>query len=96
VIDVTSLDALVTLAEKYESVIVEHDEAQGPTYLVWDAGMLFRYTAARASVASDTETSHDEAISPLRVRKGQPASAAEPPTPKSKPRSQGARRKPSA
>lgn len=42
-IDVTSLDALVQVAKKYETVIVEVADADPAEFLLWDDGMVFRF-----------------------------------------------------
>jgi hypothetical protein len=94
VIEVASLDALVTVAEKYESVIVEH----GSTYLVWDDGMLFRYGTERAGAVSTAEQPSDEAIVRLKAASAttRSTSPAKAPTPKARARAEGTRRKPSS
>lgn len=41
--DVTSMEALATLAKRYESMIMHVVEGGRDSYLVWDDGMLYRY-----------------------------------------------------
>lgn len=43
VIDVASLDALVDVAKKYETMIVEVQSGERLEYLLWDDGMVFRF-----------------------------------------------------
>lgn len=42
-VDVTTLDALVEIAKKYETVIIELPAHDGHEYLLWDDGMVFRF-----------------------------------------------------
>jgi hypothetical protein len=54
--DVTSMEALATLAKRYESMIMHVVEGGGDSYLVWDNGMLYRYrplTGAGPAVSDD-------------------------------------------
>jgi hypothetical protein len=47
-IDVTSMDALVQLAERSERLILHHHRDDGDTYLIDDEGTLYRYQAGAA------------------------------------------------
>ncbi len=47
-IDVTSMDALVQLAERSERLILHHHRGDGDTYLIDDEGTLYRYQAGVA------------------------------------------------
>jgi signal peptidase I len=47
-IDVTSMDALVKLAERSERLILHHHRDDGDTYLIDDEGTLYRYQAGAA------------------------------------------------
>lgn len=76
-IDVTSLDALVQVAKKYETVIVEVVDADPGEFLLWDDGMVFRFVDV---------PEHDAvaAVSPsrplVRLRRNEvPAASAEAP-----------------
>jgi hypothetical protein len=60
VADVGSLDALVDLAEKYESMIMENKDVDGSTYLLWDDGMLYRYTIGTPTTESPTQLLEDD------------------------------------
>jgi hypothetical protein len=48
-IDVTTMDALVALAERSERLILHHRDADAETYLVDDAGTLFRHRIPTAA-----------------------------------------------
>jgi hypothetical protein len=50
-IDVTTIDALVALAERSERLILHHRGADADTYLVEDAGTLFRHRIRLAAAA---------------------------------------------
>jgi hypothetical protein len=41
--DLASLDALVEIAKKYETVILELRDEAGTDFLLWDDGLAFRY-----------------------------------------------------
>ena len=43
VIDLATLDALVEVAKKYETMIVEIESSDGVEFLLWDDGMVFRF-----------------------------------------------------
>lgn len=43
VADVESLDALVEIAKKYETMILELPVHEHTEYLLWDDGMVFRF-----------------------------------------------------
>jgi hypothetical protein len=46
-IDVTTIDALVALAERGERLILHHHGVDADTYLVDDGGTLFRFRIGR-------------------------------------------------
>jgi hypothetical protein len=50
-IDVTTMDALVALAERSERLILHHRDADADTYLLDDAGTLFRHRIPQAAAA---------------------------------------------
>jgi hypothetical protein len=52
VAEVGSMSALADLAKEYESRIMHIAEAQRDSYLVWDNGMLYRYTVGEPAALS--------------------------------------------
>lgn len=70
VVDVAALDALVEIAKKYETVIVEVTEGERVDYLLWDDGLVFRFRTlggddAAEGDAGDTATDVDAEVTPL-------------------------------
>lgn len=63
VIDLTTLDALVDVAKKYETMIVELPLQEGHEYLLWDDGMVFRFREVEEQ---------DDAATPLAQLRGAP------------------------
>ena len=61
VADVETLDALVEIAKKYETMILELAHGEHSEYLLWDGGMMFRHRTHPAE-----PTSHDAALAQLR------------------------------
>ena len=54
-IDVTSIAALVALAERSERLVLHHHRADVDTYLVDDEGTIYRFQARRPAAAADVE-----------------------------------------
>lgn len=50
VVEMASLNDLMEVAKKYETVVMEHVTSDQAAYLVWDDGLLYRYTAPRSVV----------------------------------------------
>jgi signal peptidase I len=54
-IDVTSIAALVALAERSERLVLHHHRADVDTYLVDDEGTIYRFQARHPAAAADVE-----------------------------------------
>jgi hypothetical protein len=79
VVDIASLDALVEIAKKYETMILELSVHEHTEYLIWDDGMVFRFR----DVAGLATTPSDAASSPLANLpgdEGNPDDAVAPPS----------------
>jgi hypothetical protein len=56
VADVRSIDDLVQMAKKYDSMIMELSGGSSTAYLLWDNGFLYRYSCGATSpVNSDDD-----------------------------------------
>lgn len=62
VIDLTTLDALVDVAKKYETMIVEIDSGDQVEFLLWDDGMVFRFVDEEASALLSDPTPAPSAV----------------------------------
>jgi hypothetical protein len=62
---VSSMGALVEVAKRYESMIMHRQHEHGDDYMVWDSGMVYRYTIGEP--ASDEREGTEHPSIPARV-----------------------------
>ena len=55
VVEVADMDALATIAERYDRMILHEDGEHADTFSVSDDGVLYRYVVPRSTAATSTE-----------------------------------------